>query len=90
MDCYTDLLIRIRAAPDPGRPYPVEAVVDGSAQHQGGTLSIDRDALLAQVLDPDAYGLTLSQALLSPPSSAPTSAPAAVPRPAAAGVCVCV
>lgn len=67
MDCYTDLLIRIRAAPDPGRPYPVEAVVDGSAQHQGGTLSIDRDALLAQVLDPDAYGRTLSQALLSPP-----------------------
>jgi len=67
MDCYVDLLIRIRAAPGPGRPYPVEAVVDGSAQHLGGTLALDREALLAQVREPEKYGRILGKALLSPP-----------------------
>ena len=67
MDCYVDLLIRIGAAPDPGRPYPVEAVVDGSAQHLGGSLVVDRETLLAQVREPAAYGRTLGTALLSPP-----------------------
>lgn len=67
MDCYVDLLIRIGAAPDPGRPYPVEAVVDDSAQHLGGSLELDREGLLAQVREPEAYGHTLAMALLSPP-----------------------
>jgi hypothetical protein len=65
--CFVDLLIRIGSSGGAGLKYPVEAVIDGSAEFYGGILELDPEALLAQALDVAAYGEILSAALFSRP-----------------------
>src|SRR5262245_13602268 len=59
---YTDLVIRIRAWNEPGTHYPVEAATDDGARYEG-ELRLDRAALLALDLNPQAYGQALFAAL---------------------------
>ncbi|MBL8056659.1 MAG: CHAT domain-containing protein, partial [Anaerolineales bacterium] len=62
-EAYTDLLIRIFPAPEPGAAYPVEAELDDGSRFTGGQLQLDQAQLLRHQLDPAAYGLALFEAL---------------------------
>jgi hypothetical protein len=57
------LLIRIRTLDDDGA-YPVEAQLDPGGYFKGEML-LDREKLLMEEFDPEAYGKTLSDALFS-------------------------
>src|SRR6185436_17450483 len=64
-DVYTDLLLRIYPLEEALGHYPVEAELDDGSRYTGGQLKLDREALLSQQLDSEAYGLTLFNALFS-------------------------
>jgi len=64
---YLDLMIRISASRSRGRPYAVEATIDGDSFFFGGVLDLDFDELLAGSLDNRIYGGALREALFSKP-----------------------
>ena len=62
-----DLLVRIGAAPAPGEPHPVEALIDGDALFYGGSLRLSPADLLPLAMDWEGYGRALADALLCDP-----------------------
>jgi len=62
-ETYTDLLLRIYPYENAKSAYPVEAELDDGSRYTGGQLKLDRETLLAQQLNAEAYGLTLFNAL---------------------------
>ncbi len=62
-DAYTDILIRIFPIEESNGTYPVEAELDDGSRFTGGQLKFDRQALLAQELNPETYGQSLFNAL---------------------------
>jgi hypothetical protein len=64
-DAYTDLLLRIFPFETEKQAYPVEAELDDGSRYAGGQLRLDREALLAQQLDPESYGVALFEMLFA-------------------------
>ena len=64
-DAYTDLLVRVFPFDERGSFYPVEAELEDGSRFTGGQLKLDRQALLAQQLDAEAYGMTLFNGLFA-------------------------
>ena len=62
-DAYTDLLMRIFSFDEQSKYYPVEAELDDGSRFTDGQFKLDRQALLTQELNPEAYGQTLFNAL---------------------------
>jgi hypothetical protein len=60
---YVDILIRIQPWNEAIGAYPVEAALDDGASFKDQP-GLDRQALLAAELDPEAYGLELFDALI--------------------------
>jgi WD40 repeat protein len=64
-EAYTDLLLRIFPYDERAQSYPVEAELDDGSRFTGGQLKLDRQTLLTQQLDAEAYGKTLFDALFA-------------------------
>jgi len=64
-EAYTDLLVRIFPYDEREQGYPVEAELDDGSRYTGGQLKLDRQTLLAQQLDAEAYGMTLFNAVFA-------------------------
>ncbi|MGQ0600513.1 MAG: nSTAND1 domain-containing NTPase [Anaerolineales bacterium] len=64
-EAYTALEIRVRRYDEVKQSYPVEARLDDGSHYSGGQLKLDRQALLAQLLDAEAYGMTLFNAVFA-------------------------
>jgi hypothetical protein len=62
---YTDILIRIRPPDEAAGAYPIEADLDDGSRFDGGKLRVDMQKLLATILDLQAYGPGLFDALFS-------------------------
>lgn len=64
-EAYTDLQIRIYPYDERAQAYPVEAELGDGSRYTGGQLKLDRQALLAQQLNAEAYGMALFNALFA-------------------------
>ncbi len=64
-DSYTDLLLRIFPYDERAQSYPVEAELDDGSRFSNGEFKLDREALLAQQLNAEAYGQALFNALFA-------------------------
>lgn len=64
-EAYTDLQIRIYPYNEKDQAYPVEAELGDGSRYTGGQLKLDRQALLAQQLNAEAYGVALFNALFA-------------------------
>jgi WD40 repeat protein len=64
-EAYTDLELRIYPFDEGTQAYPVEAELGDGSRYEGGQLKLDRQALLAQQLNAQAYGMALFNALFA-------------------------